>query len=108
MKKLTPNQIWLGIFGIWSLLLTGFFSSNSGRLGGIVGPGALQAIRLQNLLQAKTAQLDKIQDRINELQSEADSIEQNPVIQQREIRRVLGYAAQDEIIFDFTTPGQAI
>ena len=105
MKKLTPNQIWLAIFGIWGLLLTGCFSA---RLGGLVGPGVLQAIRLQNLLAAKTAQLDKIQTRVNELQNEADLIDQNPVAQQREIRRVLGYAAPDEIIFDFSTPGQAI
>lgn len=105
MKKLTPNQIWLGIFGIWGLLLTGCFSA---RLAGLVGPGALQAIRLQNLLQAKVDQLEKIQTRVNELQSEGDLIEQDPITQQREIRRVLGYAAQDELIFDFSTPGQAI
>jgi hypothetical protein len=102
--RLSPNQIWIGVFGIWGLILTGAFSS---ALGSLVGPGVLQAIRLQNLLHSKTVQLDQIQTQINELQSETDLLEKSTVAQQREIRRVLGYAASDEIIFEFSS-NQAI
>jgi cell division protein FtsB len=97
-SSISPNQVWLGLFGIWCLILTGVFTSF---LGDFAAPGVLQAIRIQNLLHSKNAQLEKIQTHINELQAEADAIEKSPVAQQREIRRILGYAAADEIIFEF-------
>lgn len=94
-KNLNPHRIWLGIFGVWAFILTGALSS-------IIGsPGAIHAIRLQNLLHAKTTRLEKIQTQVNELQAEADRLEKSAAVQQREIRRVLGYAAPDELIFDF-------
>ena len=80
---------------MWVFFLTGAAS-------GIVGsPGATQAIRLQNLLHAKVARLDKIQTQLTVLQAQSRGLEKNPIVQQREIRRVLGYAAPDELIFDF-------
>jgi cell division protein FtsB len=100
MKKPTPNQVWIALFSVWGLILTGTLA---GLLGSFVGPGVLQAVRLQNLLQAKNTQLDKIQTHINELQTDAALIEKSPVTQQREIRRVLGYAAADEIVFEFSS-----
>ena len=94
-KNLSPHRIWLGIFGVWAFILTG-------ALSGLIGsPGAIEAIRLQNLLHAKSARLDKIQGQVNDLQAEAEQLEKSPAVQQREIRRVLGYAAPDELIFDF-------
>lgn len=97
MKKKTPNphKLWLGIFGVWAFVLTG-------ALAGVLGsPGAIQAIRLQNLLHAKVSQLDQLQTQLNELQAQAEGLEKSAIVQQREIRRVLGYAAPDELIFDF-------
>jgi hypothetical protein len=102
MKKPTPNQVWLALFGIWGLFLTGIFST---ALRGLAGPGVLQAIRLQNLLHSKNARVEKLQIEINELEAEATLIEKSPLAQKREIRQVLGYAAADEIIFDFSTGG---
>ena len=94
-KNLNAHRIWLGLFGIWTFLLTG-------ALSGLIGsPGVLQAIRLQNLLHSKANRLDKIQTQVNDLQAEAEHLEKSPAVQQREIRRVLGYAAPDELIFDF-------
>jgi cell division protein FtsB len=100
MKKPTPNQVWIAAFSVWGLILTGTLASV---LGNLVAPGVLQAVRLQNLLQAKTVQLEKIQAHINDLQSDAELIEKSPITQQREIRRVLGYAASDEIVFEFSS-----
>lgn len=98
MRKtnLNPHRVWLGLFGVWSFLLTGVIS------GFIGGPGALQAIRLENLLHAKYTKMNALQNQLTGLQSEAEEIEKSAVVQQREIRRVLGYAAPDELIFDFS------
>jgi cell division protein FtsB len=100
MKKPTPNQVWIVLFSVWGLILTGTLASV---LGSFVAPGVLQAVRLQNLLQSKTVQLEKIQAHINDLQTSAELIEKSPISQQREIRRVLGYAASDEIVFEFSS-----
>lgn len=94
-KKLNPHRLWLGLFGVWAFILTG-------ALSGIVGsPGVIQAIRLQNLLHSKSARLDSLQAQLTELQAQARGLEKSAAVQQREIRRVLGYAAPDELIFDF-------
>ncbi len=93
--RLTPLRLWLMIFGLWAVFLSGLFSS-------IVGsPGIIQAVRLRSLLQAKQAQMAKFEAEISRVERECESLEKSRVVQEREIRRVLGYAAPDEIIFDF-------
>jgi hypothetical protein len=83
------------LFGLWILFL-------SGMLANFVGsPGILQAIRLKNLLESKKLQLAQAQEELRRLKTDAILLENNRFAQQREIRRVLGYAAGDEIIFDF-------
>jgi cell division protein FtsB len=97
---MTPNRVWLSVFGLWMLFL-------SGALVSIVGsPGILQLIRLDNLLVSKRTQIAQLQDDIRRLNSEAVQLEKNPLVQMREIRRVLGYAGPGEIIFDFSSSGQ--
>ena len=49
----------------------------------------------------KKAQLLRLQSEIKKLQSEATQLEKSGYFQEREIRKVLGYASSDEIIFDF-------
>lgn len=90
------TRIWIGIFAIWALLLTGAFSQWIG------SPGVIQAIRLSDLLQSKQAQADQLEKQIAVLQAERIRLEKSPAAQEQEIRRTLGYAAPDEIIFDFT------
>lgn len=92
----SPRTIWLVLFGIWGVFLSGVLVG----LGG--PPGALQAIRLNGLLSSKQAQLARLEVDIGRLEAEGTRIEKNRFAQEREIRRVLGYAAQDELIFDFT------
>lgn len=93
----SPHRLWLGAFGVWAFFLTGAFSGLFG------GPGVLQAIRLQNLLHSRATHLETLQSQLNTLQAEAELIQKSPAVQQREIRRVLGYAAPDELIFDFSS-----
>ena len=94
------NRTWLILFGFWLLFLSGI-------LTGFVGsPGILQAVRLKNLLESKKTQLADGQRELQKIQIESSELERNPHAQMREIRRVLGYARQDEIIFDFTPTDQ--
>lgn len=96
MKNLTPLKLWTGLFAIWGLLLSGVFANFVG------SPGVIQALRLKSLLASKQAQVELMQNELIRLQSEAAQLDHGKVAQQREIRRVLGYAATDEIVFDFT------
>jgi uncharacterized protein YlxW (UPF0749 family) len=96
MKKLTPGKVWILTFALWGVFLTGVVANFVG------SPGFIQAIRLNSLLKSKQAEVVRMQDEMKHLQSDASQLERSRVAQQREIRRVLGYAATDEIIFDFT------
>ena len=92
---MTPNKLWFGIFGLWLLFL-------SGALSGLVGsPGVIQALRLSSLLYQKHEQLMATESDIARLEVETALLETSHVVQEREVRRVLGYAAPDELIFDF-------
>ncbi len=67
-------------------------------------PGALQAFRLGKLLTTKETQLTQLKQELSRLKIESFEMETNRMIQIREIRRVLGYTAADEMIFDFNGP----
>jgi cell division protein FtsB len=96
MKNLTPFKLWTGLFAVWGLLLSGVFANFVG------SPGVIQALRLKSLLGSKQAQVEQMQNELIKLQNEAAQLDHGKAAQQREIRRVLGYAATDEIVFDFT------
>lgn len=99
LRFFTPNCRWLIVFGLWLLFL-------SGSLAGFLStPGVLQASRLRSLLATKKLQNHQIQDELRKLQTESGLLEKNRFAQEREVRRVLGYVASDEIVFDFTSAG---
>jgi cell division protein FtsB len=50
----------------------------------------------------KNLQLIQLKKELLQLQTEVNDLDKNPFIQQKEIRKILGYAAADEIIFDFS------
>lgn len=89
-------RLWVVLFGFWIFFL-------SGLLSGITHtPGMLQSFRLKKLLASKEAQVHQMEEEIHALDAERNRLEKSKVAQDREIRRVLGYAASDEIIFDFS------
>ncbi len=96
MKSL--HQKWLFGFALWLLFLSGTFAHLFG------SPGILQAIRLKILLETKSQQLFQAKEKLRELHAEVQQLEHNRFTQEREIRRVLGYTAPDEMIFDFSAP----
>lgn len=98
--RISVNQVWIIIFVVWSAFLTG-------GLAGFVGsPGILQAVRLKSLLKAKNEKVIQSRIELAKIQLEIIDLETNPAAQVREIRKTLGYAAPDELIFDFTSPDQ--
>lgn len=99
--SISPNQLWLGFFGLWIFFLSGVLTPLVGT------PGILQALRLKDLLDAKQKQITFHQEELAKLENESQLLEKNHVVQQREIRKVLGYAAKDELIFDFSSRGDS-
>lgn len=91
----TVNRIWLIVFGCWGIFLSGIFASMVG------SPGIIQAIYLKGLLESKRAKISQLQTEIDRLDSERIQLDKNRYVQEREIRKILGYAASDEMIFDF-------
>jgi cell division protein FtsB len=89
-------RLWLVLFGFWLFFLSGIPA------GLTHSPGMLQSFRLKKLLASKVAQGAKMEKEIHLLDTERTQLEKNRMVQEREIRRVLGYAASDEIIFDFS------
>ena len=103
MKKTTvqdsfsPHRLWLGLFAVWVIFL-------SGALGfWMKTPGVVQALRLTSLLGMKQTQMSFLESDIQKLETEIDRLDKSRVAQEREIRRTLGYAGADEIIFDFSS-----
>jgi hypothetical protein len=92
-----PNGFWITVFGVWFVFLSGLLTPFLGT------PGIIQALRLRHTLETKQALVSLHEDELLRLQSRIGQLQKSPVAQQVEIRRVLGYAAPNELIFDFTS-----
>ena len=92
------RKVWYALLGVWMVLLSGGFAPWLGT------PGVIQQVRLQGLLSAREAELARLQAEIDRLREESAALEKSKAVQHREIRKVLGYAADDEIVFDFGSP----
>jgi cell division protein FtsB len=95
-------KLWLALLALWLAFLSGGAAPWTGT------PGVLQQMNLHSFLDSKQAEQAELQGEIERLRSEATLLEHSKTVQHREIRRVLGYAAEDEIIFDFATPNERI
>ena len=93
--RLTPTTLWLAVFSVWLLLLTGILSDFTGT------PGLLQSFRLRNLLEDRRIQVAALEHTMLDLEQEHVLLEKDAKYQAAEIRRVLGYIGPDEIVFDF-------
>ncbi len=99
-ELISIHRKWMLLFGFWLVFL-------SGALANFVGsPGVLQLMRLRNLQSLKEEQLSHLQDEVKTLQNQSLLLLNSHIAQEQEIRHVLGYAASDEIIFDFTPSNQ--
>lgn len=97
MKKnrVNAHRIWLVFFGFWALVLTGFFEF------WFPSPGLKQWYRVNASLQESRQQIDDVEARTKAMLHTASQLQSNSVAQEREIRKVLGYLGQDEVVFEF-------
>lgn len=95
--KWTPNRVWLAVFVTWLFLLTGFTHEL-----GAGSPGMIQFSRLNALLRDRQTQLANSDAEIEKIDVEAKELEKSRVVQEREIRKTMGYVGDNELIFDFS------
>ncbi len=95
--KWTPNRAWIAIFAFWLFLLSGITHEF-----GAGSPGILQYSRLDRLLKERQTQLTDSDAEIERIEIESALLEKSKVIQEREIRKTMGYVGENEIIFDFS------
>ena len=86
---------WGIFFLIWIIFLSGIFSN------WIDSPGILQAFQAKVLLSHQRQAYAKAKERAQKLSKQARHLKTNPFAQEREVRSVLGYVQDDELVFDF-------
>lgn len=93
----TPNRVWIGLFAFWLFMLSGMSEGF-----GFGSPGLIQFLRLNSLLADRQAQSAEIDTEIGKIEEEAIALEKSRPLQEREIRKTMGYVGENEIIFDFS------
>ena len=101
-SRIKPSVRILGyaLFVVWGAVLSGLFEQT------FSSPGVLQALELKGLLEQKQAQVANLEGELRGLEDQIRLLEKNDIAIEREIRRTLGYAAADELVFDFTASGR--
>ena len=89
----TSDRVWIGLFAIWIALLSGFLAG---------APGFWQAYKLHRVKADREAEISILDQERDRLVREERDLTENALVQEREIRRVLGYTATNEIVFDFS------
>ena len=88
------SKIWLGVFALWMVFLSGVLAPLTGT------PGIIQMFKLRMMLTNHQEQLAQLEKRGLKFEEERKLLEVSPAAQEREIRRVLGYVAPNELVFD--------
>ncbi|MCM0605676.1 MAG: septum formation initiator family protein [Xanthomonadaceae bacterium] len=96
LQDFGANKVWMVVFGLWILILTGIFTPFTDT------PGLTQWMRLRSLLNQKRQKIAELDGRHEYLSLEVERLEKSAAHQEREIRKVLGYVAPGELIFDFS------
>lgn len=96
-EQLTVKWVWVLVLFLWALFISGTFSDFTR------SPGVIQSASLHSLLRSRMLELSALEGKIAKLDSERQSLEENSVVQEREVRKVLGYVAPNELIFEFVT-----
>jgi cell division protein FtsB len=94
-RKSRVGFLWVLLFVIWGLFLSGGLSNWVG------SPGLIQALELKKHKEKKLLEYESLKKEIAELRIHIQLLESDKKTQLREIRRVLSYIGPDELIFDF-------
>ena len=93
--RFTLNRVWLSFFGVWLLLLSGVLDF------WLKTPGLKQWYRVGATLDDRRQEIGVIESRSNYLNQVARELSSNPIAQEREVRKVLGYLGEQEAVFEF-------
>lgn len=93
--SMSADRVWLAFFAIWLFFLTGLFDF------WFQTPGLKQWYRVQSSLSLRRQEIADVEARTASLRQITTQLETNPVAQEREIRRVLGYLGEKEVVFEF-------
>ena len=88
------RKLWFAFFGLWLLLISGLFDF------WIQSPGLKQWIQVEWLLKGKSQEIAAIEAKSESMKNAIHQLESNPIAQEREIRKVLGYLGDQEIVFE--------
>jgi len=92
--KITTSRVWIAFFAVWFLLLTGvldfWFQS----------PGLKQWMKLEASVSHRRQEIADIEAQSAILNDVARQLDSNSVAQEREIRKVLGYLGDQEVVFE--------
>jgi hypothetical protein len=84
--------LWIFFFSLWLILLLGVSSK---------APGVLQLVHLRRLLAQKEQIKAELEQQCVQIQEGIEDFNANPYVRKSEIRRTLGYLAEDELMIEF-------
>jgi len=94
-SRFTLNRVWLFFFGVWLILLSGVLDF------WLKTPGLKQWYRVGATLEERRQEIGVIESRSAYLNQVARELGSNPIAQEREVRKVLGYLGEQEAVFEF-------
>jgi hypothetical protein len=94
-SKLDQNRIWGSFFLVWIVLLSGVLDF------WVKSPGLKQWIKVNHQLDQKRLEIGAVEARTGLLLQVSRELQSNSAAQEREIRKVLGYLDEQEVVFEF-------
>ena len=94
--KLNHHRVWTIFFGIWLVLLSGMLDF------WFKSPGLKQWYRVGSVLDGRRQEIADVEARSGLLIQVSRELLNNPSAQEREIRKVLGYLGEQEVVFEFS------
>ena len=85
----------MAFFGIWLVLVSGLLDF------WLKSPGIKQWLQVEYQVHERRQEIADIEAKSEQFKNVIHQLETNPVAQEREIRKVLGYLSNQEIVFEF-------
>jgi hypothetical protein len=94
--RISSDKLWMGFFFVWVFLLTGILDF------WIQTPGLKQLWRVSSMLESRRQEIDGVEAKTALLSQIYRELQENPIAQEREVRKVLGYLGDQEVVFEFS------
>jgi cell division protein FtsB len=95
--------VWIAVFAFWLFMLSGIT-----RHFGVGSPGLFQYLEMNALLDERQSESAGLDADIARLEKNSAALEKSPAVQEREIRKTMGYVGENEMIFDFSRSSSSI